>query len=122
MIKILNPLPGGSDYTNPKRAEHFVKMKRAVWASPRSIRFTHRREVQLQVDAERKLAIRSLLSREPWRGADDERLIAGRRDGALPWNGCDERESAFHLPFTSQVFKEARMRIPTTAQLTDVAV
>lgn len=39
VIRILNPLPGGSPYTNPRRAHYFIATGRAEFAGPYQIRF-----------------------------------------------------------------------------------
>lgn len=55
VIQIANPLPGGSNYTNPRRAHHFIATGRAVAVGPFAIRFVSRAELERQIAAEIKL-------------------------------------------------------------------
>lgn len=59
VIQILNPLAGGSAYTNPRRALHFIKTGKAQMVGPYSIRFVNCLEPGKQLLAEIKFAQRS---------------------------------------------------------------
>ena|SRR6185369_4127982 len=108
-IRIENPLPGGSNYTSPKNALSFVAREMAEFTGPRAIRFIERDvRTTLAVAAEKRLLQRD---------EADDRMISERLGGRLPWNGCDKRDKAFHLPFTAQVFASARMRIPVRNEM-----
>lgn len=103
-VRIENPLAGGSPYTSPKGASGFVARRVAEFTGPRSIRFVDR-----YVNIIKAAAAEHRLFR---RDESDDHMIAERMGGRLPWNGCDTREKAFHLPFTATVFHRARIRIP----------
>ncbi len=108
-VRIDNPLPGGSSYTSAKNALRFIRREMAEFSGPASIRFIERDvRVAKVISAERRLIQRDL--------ADDQ-MIAKRIGGRLPWNGCDIRDKAFHLPFTAQAFPAARMRIPVQNEM-----
>lgn len=109
IVRIENPLPGGSSYTSPKNALRFIAREMAEFTGPCSIRFLDRDiRVERVIAAERRLILRD---------EADDRMVAERMGGRLPWNGCDVRDKAFHLPFTAQVFATARMRIPVRNEM-----
>ncbi len=108
-------MAGGAGYTNLRSALRLIARDRAEWAGS-AIRITHRYAVAAQITGERKLLEKyaeiKYYAKYPWRREDDDRLVAGRKRGQLPWNGADQQEGAFHLPFTSPVYPRVRQRIP----------
>lgn len=102
VIHIANPLFGGSKYTTLRRANKLVANNRAVFVSSTEILFTHRHQAAWQM-----AAVKAELNSKY-----DDKLVSERAGGQLPWNGADTRDNAFHLPFTSSVYRRVSQRIP----------
>lgn len=93
IVRIENPRPGESSYTSAKAAHRHCLRRVAEWATPTSIRFVDRAELD-----------RLALARMDW---DREQSILRNRKGVIFWNGCDTQTGAMHLPFTAPMFPRA---------------
>jgi hypothetical protein len=57
VIRIENPVAGGSPYTNLRRANTFISRGMAEWSGPYRIRFVGEAQIRKQIDVERRQAL-----------------------------------------------------------------
>jgi hypothetical protein len=87
-VRIANPLPGQSVYTNAKSASRLVARGRAERLPDGSIRLFPQPALDALEAAERRKLADLALSRD----------IVRMRSGVIWWNGSDRRPNAMHRP------------------------